>query len=149
MTINAQPTTTQYVQICFVQQWDHSFRRVRPFYMLVAEAGSDSSAGFYTLRRYNNDKPEQNAGAVKFKDTGKTGANMLNYFSTISEGLNYMAALGWNMVLAYTEVRHDRDEVTLTGVTYPDDNDRRGSPRPYFVLKKGNDEQIQLAVILF
>lgn len=134
VTSNAQQPSTQYVQVRFAQQWDRTIRK--PFYILIAEAGCDSSAGFYTMRQYNIYDPEQNKGGVKFKDTKQTGSHVFNYFTTISEGLNYMAALGWNMVFAYTEIRNDQERSLYRDVIYPSDNDYRGSPRPIFCFKK-------------
>jgi hypothetical protein len=94
-------STSSYLLVRFIQQYDHSNKR--DYFIISAEGGCDSAKKIYSLLYYNNNKNVINTSDVYSYNKKDTTGVPFNYFISSTDGINYMLRKGWTLHGIFTE----------------------------------------------
>lgn len=103
------------------------------YFIIVPQKNGDTTDPVYSLLRYDNKRKGINREAGYFYNHSDTSSRLYNYFLSPSEGLNYMASIGWKAWGVYPEIssgstseRSGENLVPITSV----------ASKPVFCFKK-------------
>jgi hypothetical protein len=91
-----------YLLIRFESSFDNTNQRL--YYYIVAEKGCDEASAVYSLVKYDNKKNATNKAGVFYLNTKNVTDSLYNYFLSPTEGLNFMAAMQWQLLSVTTEI---------------------------------------------
>lgn len=96
-----------YLIVRFERLYDNTNQRA--FYSINAERGCDQASPIYSLLKYDPKKNADNFKGKFYSITKSAGDSVYNYFLSPTEGLNFIATLQWELVLAFSETSSNYD----------------------------------------
>jgi hypothetical protein len=98
-------TKKQYLIATFEMKYDkpHEYN----YFIILPQKGADTTIPVYQLLKYENRRKSVNADGDFYYNHQDTSKKMYNYFVSPTEGLNYMASMGWNVIGIYPVVSSD------------------------------------------
>ena len=87
------------------------------YFVIVPQKGADTTDPVYSLLRYDNKKRGVNIEADYFYNHNDTSSKMYNYFVSPTEGLNYMASVGWSVIGIFPVISSDSKTESGTPIT--------------------------------
>lgn len=87
------------------------------YFVIVPQKGADTTDLVYSLVKYDNKKKGVNKEAGYFYNRDQANSKLYNYFVSPTEGLNYMASIGWTITSIYPVISSDSKTENGTPIT--------------------------------
>ena len=91
-----------YLLIRFESSFDNTNQRL--YYYIIAEKGCDEASAVYSLLKYDDKRNATNKAGNFYFNTKRATDSLYNYFRSPTEGLNFMAAMQWQLLSVSTEI---------------------------------------------
>lgn len=127
-----QKKTKTYLIASFEMRYDKANKQY--FQVIQPQKGVNPADEVYALLNYNIKTGVINENGAFYHKSNDEGKKLYNYFTTTTEGLNYMASRGWSVISVYQEISSDAEnKLAVSGDVVPV---AAVSSKPVFVFAK-------------